>query len=295
MIIVPGPASVELGRDVASLLGADTVELDHRIFPDGESYIRFKGDLRGETCAIVQTTAPDPDRKLMQLLMMLKTAKEMGAKRIIACVPYLGYSRQDKRFLDGEVLTLDVVLSLLSDAGASDLLAVDIHNMENTGKLAEKYPMRVHFLDAMPVIAEHLKGIGYDGAYSVSPDAGRKDIVGKASSVLGGGFGFFDKHRDRHTGEIVMRIKDLALDGRNAVVFDDIISSGGTMARAVAGLKEQGAGKVAAACTHALFMPGAEEKLTNAGADLILAADTVATPYSAVTVSGLIAERLRGF
>ena len=71
MIVIPGPASVKLGRDVASLLGADTVELDHRIFPDGESYIRFKGDLRGETCAIVQTTAPDPDRKLMQLLINL--------------------------------------------------------------------------------------------------------------------------------------------------------------------------------------------------------------------------------
>jgi ribose-phosphate pyrophosphokinase len=115
-----------------------------------------------------------------------------------------------------------------------------------------------------------------------------------AGRVLGGRHGFFEKVRDRRTGEIEMKVKDLDVEGVNAVVFDDIISSGGTTARAVEGLKRQGALRVAAACAHALFMEGAEERIRAAGADLIVAADTVDTPFGRVSVAGIVAERLRG-
>jgi ribose-phosphate pyrophosphokinase len=294
MIIIPGPASERLGGKIAEYLNISSYPVEHRIFPDGESYIRFTVDNASQECIIVQTTAPEPDRKIMQLLMMVKTAKEIGFERTVACVPYLCYSRQDQLFRTGEVLSLDVVLSLLALAGVDDLIVVDIHNKDNTMKLAKKYSdrMMVHFLEAIPAIAGYLKEKGYNGAYSISPDIGRKDIVERASEILGGGFGYFEKTRDRKTGEIVMDIKNLEVSGGKAVVFDDIISSGGTMSKAIKGLKDLGARKVAAACTHALFMEGAERRLIDAGADDIIASDSIQTEYSVVTLAGIFASHL---
>ena len=293
MIVIPGPASAELGRKVAELLGLKAHAVDHRIFPDGESYLRLTADVKGETVVLIQTTAPDPDRKLVQLLIMARTARDFGAKRIVACVPYLAYMRQDKRFLEGEALSFDAVLGLLEDSGVDDLLVVDLHSEESLERIKPRHRIRVRTLSAILVIAGYLKEHGFGGAYSLSPDEGRRDIVKMASEVMGGGFGFFEKERDLRTGETRMVVKSLRVQGRKAVVFDDIISSGGTMAKAIKGLKDQGASMVAAACTHALFMGGAEERLREAGADLILATDTVESPHSAVSVAGLLADYLR--
>jgi ribose-phosphate pyrophosphokinase len=293
MIIISGPASTELGKKIARELGLEPEPVGHRLFPDGESYIKLNSSVAGETVVIVQTTAPNPDTRLMQLLIMARTARDFGAGRIIACVPYLAYMRQDKRFLDGEALSFDIVLGLLEDSGVDDLLVVDLHSEESLRKLQPNHRVRVHTLSAIPVIAKYLKENGFDGAYSLSPDEGRRDIVSAASEVMGGGFAFFEKNRDLRTGETTMFVKDVEVMGRKAVVFDDVISSGGTMAKAVKALKAQGAVKVAAACTHALFMGGAEEKIRDAGADLIVASDSVETPFSKVSVAGVVAELLR--
>ena len=251
MIVIPGPASKKLGEAIAAKLGVRSNPAEHRLFPDGESYLRLPGGIEDETVIFVQTTAPDPDRKTLQLLIMVKTAKDLGATRVIACVPYLAYMRQDKRFLEGEALSLDVILGLLEAAGVDDL------------------------------------------AYSLSPDVGAIHLAEAAGKVLGGRHGYFEKSRDRRTGEIAMKVKDLDVDGVNAVVFDDIISSGGTTARAIEALKRQGAAKVAAACVHALFMPGAEERIEAAGSGLIVSTDTVKSKHGKVTVAGLIADYVK--
>ncbi|MBE0633483.1 ribose-phosphate pyrophosphokinase, partial [Candidatus Bathyarchaeota archaeon] len=107
MIIIPGPASNTLGEAIAHHLGQEPVFISNRIFPDGESYVKLPSDLKGETVVLVQTTAPEPDRKIMQLLFMARTAQDLGAKRIIVVLPYMAYARQDKRFLEGESLSFD--------------------------------------------------------------------------------------------------------------------------------------------------------------------------------------------
>ncbi len=289
MIVVPGPASKELGEAVAAQLGLTAQPVEHRLFPDGESYLRLPEGVGGEKVALVQTTAPDPDRKMMQLLIMARTAKDLGAAHVAACVPYLAYMRQDKRFLGGEALSLDVVLGLMEAAGVDDLVVVDAHSASSLAEIEAGHRVKVHNLSAIPLLAEYVKERGYDGAYSLSPDVGAIRLAEAAGRVLGGRHGYFEKSRDRRTGEITMEVKDLEVGGVNAVVFDDIISSGGTTARAVEGLKRQGAADVAAACVHALFMPGAEERIRAAGADLIVSADTVESRHAGVTVAGLIA------
>ena len=293
MIIIPGPASVVLGEAIAKELGFEATLLNHRLFPDGETYIRFPKSVKGETVVLVQTTAPNPDRKLMQLLFMARTAKDMGAARIIAVIPYLAYARQDKRFLTGEALSFDIILGMLESAGVNDTVLIDIHNEKAVDALKERHEMRIHSLTAFYYLAEYMKANSYEGAYSLSPDLGRSELVEKVSKVMGGGFAFFMKVRDRYTGKSTMKVKNLDLDGKDVVIFDDIISSGGTMARAIQGLKDQGAGKVAAVCTHALPVPGANEKLKNAGADKIVVTDSVESIYETVSVAKLVADFLK--
>jgi ribose-phosphate pyrophosphokinase len=293
MIVIPGPSSLGLGWRIAEFLGIEPHAVEYRVFPDGESYIRLTRPVAGEKVVIVQTTAPNPDSKLMQLLLMARTAKDFGAKGITAVVPYLAYARQDKRFLEMEALSLDVILNLLEASGVTDLVVVNIHSESSIRAMEANHNVKIHNLSAIPLLAEYLKNNGFEGAYSLSPDKGAIYIVKEASEVLGAGYNFFEKTRDRKTGEITMAAKDLNIYGRRAVVFDDMISSGGTMAKAIEVLKAQGAERVAAACTHVLYMPGAEEKIRTAGADPILATDTIESPFSKVSVAGLIASKLK--
>jgi len=293
MIVIPGPSSLGLGWRIAERLGIEPTPVEHRVFPDGESYIKLTKQVAKEDVVIVQTTAPNPDNRLMQLLLMARTANDFGAEKIVAVVPYLAYARQDKRFTDLEALSLDVIFGMLECAGVTDLVTVNIHNEASTRGVEEKHLVRFHNLSAVPLLADYLKKEGFGGAYSLSPDKGAIYIAEAASKVLGGGYNYFEKTRDRKTGEITMAVKDLNIGGRRAVVFDDMISSGGTMAKAVEALTVQGAEKVAAACTHVLYMPGAEERIRKAGADPIIATNTIETPFSRVSVSGLIADKLR--
>jgi len=293
MIVVSGPASYELGLRIAERLGVEAYPVDHRLFPDGESYIRLTQRVDDEAVVIVQTTFPDPDKSLLQLILMIDATKSMGASEAICVVPYLAYARQDKRFLDGEALSLDTIMKFLDSTGADELVVVDVHDDDSLKTLSEERDMAVTNLSSIPLLAKHLKERGFEGAYSLSPDEGAIHLAKLAEKVLEGGSGFFVKRRDRTTGEIEMVVKDLDLEGRDAVVFDDIVSSGGTTARAVVGLKNQGARRVAAACAHGLFMGNAWARIKDAGAEIILSTDTVESPMSGVSVSGLLAEHLK--
>lgn len=291
MILLSGPASFELGRRIGLQLGIQAEPVIHRVFPDGESYIRVAVDVRDEDVVIIQSTPPPQDRHLIQLLLMARTVKELGARRVHCVVPYLAYARQDKRFMDGEALSLEVILHLLEDSGVEGLLTVDVHSEDSLRELCGG--LEVWNISAIPLLARHLRGLGYGGAFSLAPDAGALRLAMLADGELGGGFGALEKRRDRETGEIEMWAEGLDLSGRDAAIFDDMVSTGGTMARAVAILKSLGARRVAAACTHALFLGEAERRIREAGAEHIIAADTVPTHLSVVSVAGLIADQLR--
>jgi ribose-phosphate pyrophosphokinase len=292
MIILSGPASRELGERIAKAAGVEVQPVEHRLFPDGESYIRILAQVKDEHVVIIQTTAPQPDQKLMQLLVIAKTAKDYGAKMITAVVPYLSYSRQDKRFQEGEALTLDVVFRLLEATSINNLIIFDSHNPASIKIIEGNHNLKVYELSATPLLAEYYRVNGYEGAFSLSPDKGAIRLAKAASEVLKDSYDAFEKARDLKTGQTIMMIKDLDVRGKKAIVFDDIISTGSTMAQAVAGLKKQGAVSVAVGCTHALFMGGAEERILKAGADSIVASDCIETPFSKVTIANAVAKIL---
>jgi len=288
VIVIPGPASQDLGRKVADMLKSRIVPVIFKTFPDGESYIRLEGNVKDEKVVIVQTTGPPQDMHIMQLFLMIDAAKDLGAEKVIAVVPYLAYARQDKRFLPGEAISIETFIKLIEASGIDRFLTVNIHEE----KVLKKFSVPTESLSAMTLLAEYFKKKGLAGAFSLAPDRGALELAKEADKVLNGGHGWLQKERDRLTGEIRVEEKRLDIKGRDIVVFDDIISTGGTIAAAVKMLKEQGARKVYAACAHPLLVGEAKKKIMQSGAEEIVGTDCVPSPVSVVSVAPLIAEAL---
>jgi len=288
VIIVPGPASQSLGKKIAEALNARVVPVNLKAFPDGEYCLRFDGDLTGEEVVIVQTTGPPQDTNILQLLLMLDTAKELGAKKVTAVVPYLAFARQDKRFLAGEAVSAETLVKLIEACGTSRFVTVNIH-AEN---ILKKFRVPTKNLSAITLLAEHFKSRGLDGAFSLSPDKGAIGLAEEADRVLGGGCGWLRKERDRYTGEIQVEEKSLNVKGKDVIVLDDIISTGGTIARAIKMLKTQGARRVYAACVHPLLIGEAKTKIIENGAEEIVGTDSIPSSVRTVSLAPLIAEAL---
>jgi ribose-phosphate pyrophosphokinase len=289
LIIVPGPASVELGRKIGELLKIKIVTVEFKRFPDGESYIRFEDTVKNEDVVIVQTTSPPQNENLVQLFLMADNAKDMGAKSITAVVPYLAYARQDTRFRSGEALSIKTIVTLLKTCGVNRIITVNSHNPA----LLKTLPVLVEDLSAFSLLAEYFKKKGFEGAFSLSMGKKGMSTAVEADKVLKGRCGYISTQRDRVTGNVKVEEKTLPVKGKDAIIFDDIISSGGTMIKAVAWVKEQGAKRVYAACVHPLLIGDAKDKILKAGADGIVGTDTVPSLVSEVSIAPLIAEALK--
>ena len=288
MNIVSGPSSTKLGNSIAEILGIETVRVAHKKFPDGESYIRFEGEVAGEEVAIVQTTGPPQDTNLIQLFILADAAKDLGAKRVIAVVPYLAYARQDKRFLPGEAISIQTIGKLLKASGIDELLTVNVHQE----KILEKFEIPARNVSAIGLLANYFKSRGLEGAFALAPDKGASEFAIEASKILGGGYGWLHKERDRYTGEVKTEEKTLDVSGRDAIIFDDIISTGGTTANAVKILKKQGARRIFAACVHPLMIGNAKERILQSGAEEIVGTDSVPSDITVVSLAPLLAEAL---
>jgi len=288
VIVVPGPASQSLGQKIAETLNARIVPVNLKNFPDGEYCLRFEGDLTDEEVIVVQTTGPPQDTNIMQLLLMLDTAKDLGADKVTAVVPYLAFARQDKRFLQGEVVSAETFVKLIEACGSDRFITVNIHAKSTL----KRFSVPTENLSAITSLAEHFKNRGWDGAFSLSPDKGAVELAEEADRVLGGGCGWLRKERDRFTGEIQVEEKSLNVKGRDVIVFDDIISTGGTIARAVKMLKTQGARRVYAACVHPLLIGEAKQKIMQSGAEEIVGTDSIPSSVRTVSLAPLIAEAL---
>ena len=288
MIIVPGPASQILGNKIAEKLGVKKVDLNLKIFPDGEYSLRFEEEIGGEEVVIVQSTGPPQDTNIMQLLLLIDAAKDLGAKSVTAVVPYLGFARQDKRFLPGEVVSAGTVVKLIESCGIENFLTVNIHSK----KILEDFKVSNLNLSAIGLLANHFKNAGLNGAFSLSPDKGAVDLAEEANAILRGGCGWLRKERDRYTGEIQVEEKNLKVKGLDVIVFDDIISTGGTIARAIKMLKKQGARKVYAACVHPLLIGEAMNNILESGAEEIVGTDSISSSVKTVSLAPLIADAL---
>jgi ribose-phosphate pyrophosphokinase len=290
MKIICGPASRELAERVSALAGFGCVPVAFRVFPDGESYVRLEGSVQGEDVAIVQTTCPPAqDARLFQLAFMADAAKRGGAKKITAVVPYLAYARQDKMFLSGEGVSVEAVARMLKAAGVDALVTVNIHSEAALGR----FPFPARTVSAIPLLAEYFVQKGFGGAFALSPDKGAMYIARQAQQVLGGDAGHLDKQRDRYTGQTVQMAQGLNVKDQAVIVFDDIISTGGTIVGAAKILREQGAKHVFCACVHGLLIGDAEKRILDAGVEEIVGTDSVPGSVSKVSLAPLLSKELQ--
>ncbi len=288
MIILPGPSSQELANRLAVELRTRLIPVFFKRFPDGESYIRIEGDVKDEDVVVVQTTSPPQDERMMQLFLITSAARDQGAQRITAVVPYFGYSRQDKVFLKGEAFSAKTIVELLKTCGVTQIVTLDAHNPSTLSS----FNVPVKDLSAIPLLARYFKDLGFANAVSLSMGKKGAGTAEEADKILLGGYDYVSTRRNRYTGEVTIEEKPLEVRGKVVIFFDDIISSGGTMVKAVAYAKKQGALKVYVACVHPLLMANAKEKIIESGADEVVGTDSVPSQVSVVSVASLIAEAL---
>ena len=283
MIVIGGSASMDLAKELASVMGCDYIQAATTTFPDGECYTRIDAEKLDDDVIIVQTTSPDSKR--IELLLLQDAVRRLGAKSITLVIPYFGYARQDRVFKPGEPESAKVMCQHL-DMNCDRVITVDIHK-----EAVLNYFNHPHKdLKAAPVIAEYFKGKGIDMV--LSPDigaAGRAKMVGE---VMGVPYDHLEKTRLSGTD---VRIAPAKADvkGKKVLIVDDMISTGGTIIAAAYALREAGAAGISVACTHGVFVNNAIEKFTGSSLDALLSCNTLNNPVSHISVASLIAEAIK--
>jgi len=290
--IVGGPSSLNLAQKIGEELGIQLVKIRVKRFPDGEFYVKFEENVAGENLLIVQSLYPPQDSHLMELFLILHTARELGAETIRIFAPYLAYSRQDKRYLEGECLSAAMIAEIIEELGADALYTVDVHN-ENVLKM---YKIPIYNLTASGELARYFAKKGLENPLVIAPDD--EDLAKKrakyAAKILNTEWDALEKRRDRYTGEITTFTKDLNVRGRDALIIDDIISTGKTVANAAKILKNQGAKRVFVGVSHALLLGDSIRIIMESGVEEIVGTDSVVNNYAKVSVSPIFVRALRG-
>jgi len=285
-MIIGGSASQKLAAKIAKELECPLTPIETRRFPDGERYIRINGKLDHEV-VVVQSTGYPQDENLMELFLILKNLKSMGIEKIKVVIPYFGYGRQERRFKSGEAVSAAIIADLLEAAGADEIFCINLHEESIT----EFFQIPVHNLSAMPIIANHFKE-NLDNPVIIAPDKGALGFAKEIAEILGCEYDYLEK--TRISPEIVeTKPKNLDVKGKDAVIIDDIISTGGTIVNAVGILREHGASKVVVSCVHPVLVEDALLKIFAAGVDDVVSTDTLLSDVSLISVAQLVADALK--
>lgn len=286
--VIAGKSSEDLAKKLSEKLDAKLVRADVRIFPDGESKITLDDELPKNKTIVVHSIYPPVDTNLIQALSLVSKAKE-ASDDVITVIPYMGYARQDREFLPGEVVTMKVLGKLFKGVGASRLIVVDIHSMIGL----KHFKIKSKNVSAIPDLVEYFKKIRMKEPLVVSPDQGGKERAMEFAKHFGSDYIALTKHRDRKTGKVQIKASEYEVEGRDLILVDDMISTGGSIVKATEFLKKQKCRRVFVACTHALLMNEAEKKIKKAGVTRIISANTIPGRTSIVDVSNTIAKAIK--
>jgi ribose-phosphate pyrophosphokinase len=284
LVIIAGPSSQLLAGRVAAILRQDLALCEYRTFPDGESYSQVVTEPEDDV-AIIQSTVTDRD--IIYILQLLDICRD---KKVSLVIPYFGYARQDKIFKSGEPMTARAIAYAINSflSSGSKVYTVNIH----ASSVLSHFNCRAQNLDATPLLAEKVRSLGLDDPVLISPDKGAVAMAKTAASCLDAECDYLEKTRLSGT-EVSMAPKEIDVVGRNVVIFDDMIATGGTMATAISLLKKQGARKVFLAAVHPVLTGNAILKLYRSGVEAVLATDTIDRGVSTVSVAPLISDALK--
>ena len=286
--MIGGNASLDLAKRLSKKLKANFVKSQLRIFPDGESKITLSSEPKKGRIIVVQSTYPPVDTNLLQALLLVSKAKQFSTN-VILVIPYVGYARQDREFLPGEVVTMQVIAKLFKTAGASKIIVVDIHSLIGL----KQFKMPAKNVSAVPELVRYFKKLRLKDPLVVSPDLGGKERAKEFARHFKTDFIVLKKQRNRKTGKVkIVSSNRSDVSGRDLILVDDMISTGGSIIKATEFLKKQKCKRVYAACTHALLIGEAEKKIKKSGVAQIVSANTIPSKTSVVDVSSVIAKAI---
>jgi ribose-phosphate pyrophosphokinase len=276
MMLFSGRANQELANQIAKKLGIELGQVTLKTFSAGEVYCRYDESIRGADVFIVQPTCSNPETgitsndALMELLCMIDAAVGASAHRVIAVMPWFGYSRQDKKSALREPISARLVAHILEAAGADRVLTVDLH----AGQVQGFFSKPVDHMTAMFLLADYFAGLQLDDLVIVAPDVGRVKLNHKFAETIGADLALMTKERPaQQVAEVGYVIGDVK--GKTAVIVDDIIDTAGTLRAAGQTVLDEGAARVFAAGTHPVFSGSAYETLSKAGFEQIVVTDTI--------------------
>lgn len=276
MMLFSGRAHPELAQAVAAWLGIDLAPVTALDFANGEIYVRSDESVRGVDAFVIQAHTQPINKWIMEHLIMIDALKRASAKRITVVLPFYGYARQDKKHRGREPISARLMADLFKTAGADRLMVVDLHTSQTQGF----FDGPVDHLFALPVLAEYVKTrLDGEPITVVSPDAGRVRVAERWTDVLGAPLAIIHKRRDPNVPNQVKAaqvVGDVA--GRVCVVIDDMIDTGGTIAKAATNLYEAGAKDVIVVATHGILSDPAVERLTSCGIREVVVTDTLPIP-----------------
>jgi ribose-phosphate pyrophosphokinase len=275
-MLFSGRANPELAGHIAEKLGVDLGPVTLKTFSNGEVYCRFEESIRGADVFLIQPTCGNPatgitaNDALMELLMMIDAAVGASAHRVIAVTPWFGYSRQDKKSSPREPISARLVARCLEAAGTDRVLTMDLH----AGQVQGFFNIPVDHMTALMMLTQYFQDLGLSDLVVVAPDAGRVKLNKKFASKLGAELAILDKERPaQQVAEIGYVIGDVR--GKTAIIVDDMIDTAGTLKAAAQTVLDEGAARVFAAATHAVFSGDAFENLAGAGFEQIVVTDTI--------------------
>jgi ribose-phosphate pyrophosphokinase len=273
LMLFSGEGYPELTERIADRLDIDLGGVELRQFAGGEMYARYLDSVRGADVFIVQSLGQPVNRNLMQLLIMIDAAKRASAKRITAVIPWYAYSRQDRKSKPREPVTARLVANMIQVAGAERVMTMDLH----VGQIEGFFSFPVDHLTAMHTFVDYFRDAGFkdaDDAVVVAPDTGEVKVAKRLADHLGLPWAIVNKmRREPGTSEVTHVIGEVA--GKRAILIDDIIDGGGTIANAAERLIDEGATETYACATHAVFSDDAYKRIENSPLKEVVVTDTL--------------------
>jgi ribose-phosphate pyrophosphokinase len=268
--IFAGSSNPVLASDVCKYLGIPMGGAKIERFPDGEKAIRVEDDVRGRDCFVVQSTCNPVDEHLVELLIFLDCLRRASASRVTAVIPYFGYARQDRKDEGRVPITAKLVANMITTAGASRVLAIDLHAHQLQGF----FDIPVDHLTGELVLTKYFRDLKIEKLTVVSPDVGNMKTASRYAAHLGGDLAIV--HKKRVSGRVVEAQEIIGeVRGRNILMCDDIIATAGTVCGAAELVKQRGAEKIYVGATHGVFATQALERLSDAPIDQVVVTDTI--------------------
>jgi len=270
MKVFGGTSNPELTREVCDYLGIEPGKLAAKTFSDGETLVEIHENIRGGDVFVLQSTSTPVNDNLMQLLIMMDALRRASAERITAIIPYYGYGRQDRKVKPRVPISAKLVADLITTAGAQRVVSMDLH----AGQIQGYFNIPVDNLFAAPLLLKYIRAHFENDLVIVSPDAGGVERARAFAKRLEATLAIIDKRRDAPNISEAMNIIG-EVDGRTAVILDDMVDTAGTLTQGAAALQEKGASRIYACCTHPVLSGTAIEKIEASPIDRLVVTNTI--------------------